>query len=544
MNARLLLKVLCLLCISASSVHAQTTSTDKDVLKAVLLGDLKTLALEIPKLDGPLARATAGAEIADAAWTLDRKWARKLLQDAYVLTYLSEEELRQIGPEPPGTAPRRPTAIGRSRNDVRGRILSVARREPNLARQLITDSTDHVTKDDRQMMYAQLTNIALDAGDNRSAIRSIQENMAIDPAQLMLVQLINNVALKDRAAADNLILEYVANVSTIQFADGGLGHARADTILRWLVFPNSFFPDPNKRVSDPGAEVMRAYVRYVIGTLTAVEQSEPLSLRRERPMLLSAWLPLNRYAPEFRDRFMQLEALSRTPGKDASLPTKTNDELDREAFEEKRREALNSDKSSEATIDSMIQREDFDTARKLISKLNNSKGQAEFTETVNMKEAMSLARKGDLLGAQSLAERLTSSYSMLQVYPLIIEGYAKRKDQVNASAAVNQTRRQLSKLDSGIEGSLLTLGKLAKAVLPVNTLLAAEIVDDVVARANAAEFDTSQGRTGIESDLFKGLAAKDEVRARSAAESFKDRLRRVVALAAIYQSKAKELSAP
>ena len=59
--------------------------------------------------------------------------------------------------------------------------------------------------------------------------------------------------------------------------------------------------------------------------------------------------------------------------------------------------------------------------------------------------------------------------------------------------------------------------------------------------ANASQIDTSQGRTGIDSDLFKSFASIDEVRARNAADSFKDRLRRVVALAAIYQMKAKKL---
>jgi hypothetical protein len=72
-------------------------------------------------------------------------------------------------------------------------------------------------------------------------------------------------------------------------------------------------------------------------------------------------------------------------------------------------------------------------------------------------------------------------------------------------------------------------------------LLAAEIVDDIVVRANSSQIDTTQGRTGIDTNLFKRLAAKDEVRARSAAENLKDRLQRIVAIAAIYQWKAKEL---
>jgi hypothetical protein len=548
----------------ASVAYSQTNlkqDKDDDLPKMALLFELKTLAVEIPKLDGSPARALANAEVADAAWTLDRNWAKSLLKDAYQLTYLTEEELRKIGPEPPGTPPRPPTAIGRARDEVRRRILSVARRDKVFADQLIVYSSVHVTKDDRQMMYAQLTVMALDEGDNSAAIRSIQENMGIDPTQLMLVQLINDLAIKDRASADKLILQYIANLSTVQLANGRLGRARADLVLRWLVFPNSFFPDPNKRVSNPGPEVMRTYVRYVIESLTAQEQREPGSLPRQRSTLLTAWLPLNQYAPELRERFMQMEALSRTPGKDAALPTQSNEELDKEILRKKQSEAVNSTEPNEQSIDSLIMQEDFETARKLISKLPDGERKNQFTEKVNTKEAVSLAKKGDLLGAQNLAERLTAVSSILQVYPLIAKGYATNKDQVGASAAVHQAVRQLKKLNtkparasvqfgmpaefaptpSERDGILSTLGLLAKAILPIDTLFAAEIIDDIVVKANSSQIDTTQGRTGIDSDLFKKLAAKDEIRARSAAESFKDRLRRIVALAGIYQWKAKEL---
>jgi hypothetical protein len=91
------------------------------------------------------------------------------------------------------------------------------------------------------------------------------------------------------------------------------------------------------------------------------------------------------------------------------------------------------------------------------------------------------------------------------------------------------------------DAMLWSLGKLAKAVVPVDSLLASEIVDEMVVRANAIQMDTTQGRTGFESDVFTKLTAKDEVRARSAAENFKARLQRIVALAAIYQWKAKQL---
>jgi len=150
---------------------------------------------------------------------------------------------------------------------------------------------------------------------------------------------------------------------------------------------------------------------------------------------------------------------------------------------------------------------------------------------------------------------------MLQVYPLIVQGYVKDKNQIAASEAVRQAMRQLKNAStkpasagakSGMpveyiptasenDVMLATLGKLAKAVLPIDSLLASEVVDDIVVRANASRLDTTQARTGVDSELFKLLAEKDEIRARSAAESFKDRLRRIVALAAIYQWKATQL---
>lgn len=529
--------------------------------KGVLLSDVKSLALEIPKLDGPLARALASAEIADAAWTLDRKWAKNLLKEAYELTYLSEEEQSKIGPEPPGTPPRPPTAVSRARNEVRRRILAVARKDRVFVDQLMSDRSARLTKDDRQMMYAQAALMALDEGDTASAIHSIQENMAIDPAQLMLVQLVNDLALKNRAEADKLILQYIATLSTTPIANGKLGRARADTVLRWIVFPNSFFPDPDKRVPNPGPEVMRTYVNYVIESLAAQEQKEPGSLPLQRSVLLTAWLPLNQYAPELKERFMELEILSRTPGKDASLPTKSSEELDQELFRKRQSEALNSAEPSELSIDSMIAREDFETARKLINKLPDTEGKKQLIEQVDAKEASVFAKRGDLVAAQNLAERLIGTGSVLQVYPLIVEGYVRNRDQTGAVTTVQQAVRKLKDardkpappnkqfgmppefaptISEG-DGTLSALGKLAKAVLPIDPLLAAGIVDEIVVRANSSQLDTTQAHTGINSDLFKSLAAKDEVRARSAAESFKDRLRRVVALAAIYQWKAQDL---
>jgi hypothetical protein len=92
--------LICLILLSAVVCAQRRPNHDPvvDLKTGALLLDLKNLALEIPKLDGGLARALAKAEIADAAWSLDPKWSKALLREAYQLTYLTEEEFQQVGP--------------------------------------------------------------------------------------------------------------------------------------------------------------------------------------------------------------------------------------------------------------------------------------------------------------------------------------------------------------------------------------------------------------------------------------------------------------
>jgi hypothetical protein len=89
---------------------------------------------------------------------------------------------------------------------------------------------------------------------------------------------------------------------------------------------------------------------------------------------------------------------------------------------------------------------------------------------------------------------------------------------------------------------LASLSKLASLIAPLDEQLALEVLDEVIAVANASALDTAQGRTGLDVELFRKLALSNEVRVRQAAESLKDRLRRIVALSAIYQAQAAKLA--
>jgi hypothetical protein len=95
----------------SQTVNSQLADDGKALRKVALLSDLKTLAIEIPRIDGSLARALADAEIADAAWLLDREWAKTLLREAYQLTYPSDEEIAKSPPKPVGAERKKRTEL-------------------------------------------------------------------------------------------------------------------------------------------------------------------------------------------------------------------------------------------------------------------------------------------------------------------------------------------------------------------------------------------------------------------------------------------------
>src|SRR5207248_6242669 len=125
-----------------------------------------------------------------------------------------------------------------------------------------------------------------------------------------------SLAAQDRAAADKLIIQYIERLSALPPSGSSQTIPRI-SFLASLVFPP---PSPNRKAASPGAAVMRAYVVYVIETLRALEEVEPGSLQRAGGILMTAWMPLQQYAPELAGAFLNLEGLSRAPGESAALP--------------------------------------------------------------------------------------------------------------------------------------------------------------------------------------------------------------------------------
>jgi tetratricopeptide (TPR) repeat protein len=531
-----------------------------------LLSDLQTLESRARKLE-PLPRASAKAEIADAAWTLDREWSKRLLREACELTFPDEEEQLKLRSRPVGSAPTFSGSNQIARDVIRNRVLEIASRDKALAGQLAQLSEKTLGKLEALYLYSNLAAKSIEAGDNEAATDYLLKAIDADPTMLNVGSMIFQMAARDRKAADTLIVEYIERLRSFPISQSNGSALRTYMFLRDLVANNSGSylalvgksaggKDPQLR--PPGPMVMRAYVGYVIESLGALEQREPGSAIRFRGTLLSAWLPLNEYAPELLGPFSRLERLSRRPGEETSLTTADDKKPREESYEQRVKKALDSDQPDDLIINIAIGRGDFDKAREMIDKLPDDSHKSQLIESVNAPEAIALAEQGEIDQAVRLAERLTRATSIVQVYPVLLKKCLSAENKWRATPLVYQAIKQLKKADAtpmppppgmpetiaagkGYDFTLLSLSRLAKAIVEVDETLALAVLDETVIAANKSSVDSSEGRVGFDLDVFKRLAPKNEERVHQAAEDLTDRFRQIVALAAINQWKASEV---
>lgn len=541
------------------SYQAQTSNTEdaKDITRQILISERLSLLSDLRSFEEqgvnlpPLARASVESEVADAAWPIDKEWAKVLLRRAYTRTLPDEDERTKLRNRKPGMQPTVPSLVERSRSIVRGRIMRIAGREKAFAGDLARWSLEQLGPYEAQMTY---TNLAADAWRDRDVERTgeyLQRAFDSDPSQIGAGFLMAEIAASDRATADKLITEYLKRLMGFPMSTARDGNvSRIFLIVHVLVFPAN-------SSSMPGPEVMRAYVDFVLNSFWDLETREPGSIKGYRAFLLKAWVPLNQYAPTLIGRFMVLEERSRRSTDEAFRPSEASRQ---EAEKSKSQSATGDDTPDEGAIIKAIHRGDFAKARKLIEKLPDGLEKTQFSETVNAKEALHLLKNDDLSGATQLAERLKYASSIRAVYPSLIEKCVSEKDQVSASNLMVQAIKRLKHSDPAllISGAIRPppsiiatstefdpvldgMAQLTLAVVPISDEIAGIGLNEVITVANISQQNIDQGDPGFDISIFRKLAAKKLSETRQAAESLKSPFRRLVALAALYQWKAADL---
>lgn len=206
------------ICQLSASSYAQAVnknlSPDELALKRIsLISDLQVLDAKAGQLEAALARASAKAEIADAAWTLDKDWAEKLLREAYELSLPSEEVRAKSRQRPVGALVMWKPA-DRARWAVRQRVMSIASRDAAFAEQLVQLGAKELGRLEENERFSELASFAVERGDKEAAARYIRQAFEAEPTQADVGSPIFDLAAQDRAAADQVIFS-TSNASTL-----------------------------------------------------------------------------------------------------------------------------------------------------------------------------------------------------------------------------------------------------------------------------------------------------------------------------------------
>jgi hypothetical protein len=536
-----------------------------------LLADLRALEAEAKELRAPLDVAAAKAEIAAATWALERERAKRLLREALPLTFPEEVDRAKQREHAVGARLQMGPLEDRARSIVRGRILKIASADPAFARELADTTARELGVVEEVDQYLQLASAAAGEGRMDDAGELIRHAIQTEPTLIGIGFAINEVAAHDRAAADRLMLDYINSMRALPlsvFTDPN------DTGLR---LPLSFMAMLNPSDSifrassapPPGREVVRAYIGFVMETMTRAEQSHA-DAKQIWPMLVMLGPYVAEYAPELAAQFNALERASRPAGAPPPLIQALADRAKNpnKRYEERLKSARETKDPTvvEVAATSAIQKNDFEEARKLIGMLGDERMKAQLSEMADEKESLYLTNKGELASAQKLARQLSRPTSVLSAYPPLIRRLVKSGDvpsaQFLAYDAVQRLKASAEKESAndtyvpsllasvassiklfGQSRALLAISELALAVEPAGGETALEVLDAVAETANKARITSEQGSANFNAEAFAKLAAKDASRVRAAATRFEDRLQRIVALAAAYRGEAETLKA-
>jgi hypothetical protein len=532
-----------------SQVQNVTAFAEK---QSQLLIDLQNLAAQATNLTSGLARARADVEIADPLWVLDEPQAKELLRDAYKLTF----------PDPvPNTSPASsgskknfsfPTPVELARRELRNRVLQVASRDRAFASSVIKLQQD-MEKSSAHIDNATLARQAFGDNDIEAGSKYLIDALHADPTEAMAGMVIKELAKRDRAAADKLIMEYLGILRSVPILSPD-DSARVYLVLLQLIFPNL---TPGQKVAPPSPEVMREYLLYVLDNLSALEQVSPGSLRRFRTVLLYAWSPINQYARDLIPSFLRLEALSRSSQDTGPIPN-IQDIVDAGKRSQKKQldQNLDSETPDPMVIEAAVRNGDFNKARKAIDRLEESETKDQLLDLINAREAMALTSKGRLDNAELLALKLRGAVRIMEAYAALIAKSDKPAQKISLGyRALEQLRRASNQPENSplmpaglgptgreMDPKLSSLSKLFLIIVSLDDDLAQSVLQETILVMNRTDVDSNQGRLGFDSTLFKEATAKNQLQAEQAAGSISDPLRRIVALAAIDKWKIDRLN--
>jgi hypothetical protein len=536
---------------------------------------LRALESESRELLKPIDAAAARAEVGAAAWTLEREWAKSLLREALALTFPEEVDRARLRDRPVGAALQFGPAENGARGRVRRRIFQIAARDREFARELGDLAGRELGRVEETERSAAMAAQAADEGRLEEAAELVLRAAESEPTLINVGQAINHVAARDRAAADRLMLAYIERLRRLPlsvFTERNHMGMRVPLSFAIMLRPDElqFFSRPPTAPAPPGREVVRAYVAFIVDTMTRIEQAGG-DLTQMHGFIVMVWPNMMQHAPEYAAQLAALERASRFPGR-RPPPLRSFAEIKVAYDADKKYEELlklarqtKDPHDLEVAASRAMTRKDFDEARKLVAMLKDGDLKTQLAEQVNARESQHLLSAGDLAGAERLARQLETVASILQTYPPLVRRLAKEADAGRAALLADEAARRLraaaerqnandtftpsalAQFAGAIRiykqtRALEALSELALAVEPAAPQVALDLLDALVETARKARVTSEHGNPNFNPEAFARLSAADAGRVRSAAARLEDRLQRLSALAALCRGEAERLA--
>lgn len=218
------------------------------------------------------------------------------------------------------------------------------------------------------------------------------------------------------------------------------------------------------------------------------------------------------------------------------------------------------DQPDPSAIISMINRHDFDAARKAIGKISDADQKVDLFERLNCEEAIFLIMRGDVPQAIEFTSQLHKASSILKVYPLLVRKCVNDQDSICATNSVDQAVKTLRKADRTAPKPLLplpadaivserefdpvvqSLCSLALSISRIDINLSLNVLDEMVLAANKSSVDVELGRVPFSVEVFSRLGPLDDARVQQSAMALDSPLPKIFALAAITKSRARQLT--
>ncbi len=518
---------------------AQASDAKKDVEKNNrLIADYYSLDSQTIKLNSPISKAYSKISIADGLWRLDAEKAKQLLLQALELTFPENDEKKVRGKEI-SRGLFAPSKIDISRKSLQTKIFHIALRDNAFSKKLIEIIDKKYVEGEKNINYSKLAKLLIENGDLSGAESFI--TLAIETGQIDLNvgYAIYLLSAKDRVKADELILKLI---DILQYRRYDF-HSLLITLMSMeiAIFADDIGVLTASKTVPSSDVVIKKYLDFALNKVSETGQIDTNGFKPLRGVIVSLWRRIIFYAPELENRFRILEQQSRLHPNDEDLPEPITPESQQKNDEAKVSKAEESKKAEdiEEAIKILLRLKKFSKARELANLFKNEKDTEKFSNQINTEEAIYLIENKNLYDAEKVMKKIGDPRFVLKISSILIEKFYEANEKDYAQNLTYETVRKLKSYDENLSLPY-SLSQLTKVTAKIDKDLTFTLLDETIKSLNKRDIDEEIGEVDFDVSVFPIVAKIDIDRSEQMAENLSNNLRRIIALAAVYQFKVNE----